>query len=345
MSSQTTYYLTDFDNIKNEGFSYELPEYTLMLINKISRQVGAPSYIKTPIFKKNRYNNDKHESMRDVKPRAHMNDKTTNRRNKRHNKNGKVKEMTDIEWDTIRNFESTKMEKAKDECEKALNDIRCLLNKLSKDTYKTIKDDILFKLYELRQMDILDVKETNTLWENICELVINTSCNNAFYSEEYVRLLKDIYNKYDTIETHFKGMLYKCMDTFYDIEYVDADEDYDRFCKNNIISKHRRSLATFISNLYINDLITCEEYTEIVYKVIDTFLSSIEEQDKQYVCEELSEVIFSLIPNNKSLLEIETFSDYFDKIVCVTNMRPKNKPSLSNKIIFKLCDIVDSFTE
>lgn len=345
MSSQTTYYLTDFDNIKNVGFSYELPEYALMLINKISRQVGAPSYIKTPIFKKNRYYNDKNESIRDIKTRSNIDETTSNNKRKRNNKHNKAKELTDIEWDTIRNFESTKMEKAKDECEKALNDVRCLLNKLSNDNYQTIKDDILFKLYELQQMDILDIKETNTLWENICELVINTSCNNAFYSEQYVSLLKDIYVKYNTIEAQFKGMLFKCMDKFYDIKYVDADEDYDSFCENNIISKHRRSLATFISNLYINNLITIDEYTGILYKVIDTFLSSIEKQDKQYVCEELSEVIFSLISNNKSLLEIDTFSDYFEKIESVSNMRTKNKPSLSNKIIFKLCDIIDMFTE
>ena len=44
--------LDDFQNIKNEGFNFELPEETINIIKKISELVGDASYIKTPIFKK-----------------------------------------------------------------------------------------------------------------------------------------------------------------------------------------------------------------------------------------------------------------------------------------------------
>jgi hypothetical protein len=344
-----TYSLSDIENIKNVGFSYDLPEYALMLINKISRQVGAPSYIKTPVFRKSRYyadNNTNNTKNTHVYPKRSGNTNNGHRgNNRRHKKNRGARELTDNEWNTIRNFESTKMQEAKDECDKALNDIRSMLNKLSETTYDTIKDEIMFKLYELQQLDILDVNESSTLWSNICQLIINTGCNNAFYSMQYVTLLSAIYEKYESIEKQFKGVLYKCMEKFYDIEYVDADEDYDKFCENNIANKNRRSMATFISNLYMKELISVDEYTEILYKVIDTFITSIDEQNKKFVCEELSEVICSLISDNKALVEIESFGDYLEKIDNVSTMKAKNKPSLTNKIIFKLCDIVDMFNE
>lgn len=338
-----TYSLSEIQAIKNDGFTYELPEYSLMLINKISRQVGAPSYIKTPVFKKLHYYVDNNTNNY---PKRSENTKNVrrNNNNRRNKKTRGVRELSDTEWNTIRNFETTKMQQAKDECDKAFNEIRSMLNKLSETTYDTIKDEILFKLYELQQINLLDVKENNTLWSNICKLIIDTGCNNAFYSNQYVNLLNCIYKKYESIEKQFKNVLYNCMDKFYDIEYVDADKDYDKFCDNNIVNKNRRSMATFIANLYIKKLINDEEYTLILYKVIDTFIDLINKENNKFVCEELSEVIYSLISNNKDLLKLDSFNEYFEKIEDISTMKAKNKPSLTNKIIFKFCDIVDIFT-
>ena len=46
------YTLTDFQSVKNEGFSFELPAATIAIIKKIAELVGDTNYIKTPIFKK-----------------------------------------------------------------------------------------------------------------------------------------------------------------------------------------------------------------------------------------------------------------------------------------------------
>jgi len=46
----------DIITIRNNGFDFTLPEETIDTISKISDQVGAPSYIKTPIFPKSRTN-------------------------------------------------------------------------------------------------------------------------------------------------------------------------------------------------------------------------------------------------------------------------------------------------
>ena len=46
------YDLESFNNVMINGFNYELPSYTLDLVSTIASQVGAPTYIKTPIFEK-----------------------------------------------------------------------------------------------------------------------------------------------------------------------------------------------------------------------------------------------------------------------------------------------------
>ena len=60
-ATKIKYTLNDFENIKNNFTIPELNETSIKLINAISKKVGAPSYRKTPVFKKKRndqkYNN------------------------------------------------------------------------------------------------------------------------------------------------------------------------------------------------------------------------------------------------------------------------------------------------
>ena len=48
----TIYSHQDFQNIIFDGFNFSLPEETIVLINELASKVGAPTYIKTPVFKK-----------------------------------------------------------------------------------------------------------------------------------------------------------------------------------------------------------------------------------------------------------------------------------------------------
>lgn len=46
------YDMNDYEEIMNAGFICNLTQDTLDIISKLSEQVGAPTYIKTPIFLK-----------------------------------------------------------------------------------------------------------------------------------------------------------------------------------------------------------------------------------------------------------------------------------------------------
>ena len=58
----TIYSETDINAIRTNGFDLTLSQETIDIIASISDQVGAPSYIKTPIFPKSKTNKKKHIS-------------------------------------------------------------------------------------------------------------------------------------------------------------------------------------------------------------------------------------------------------------------------------------------
>ena len=80
LTSSCQYTLSDFKNKENSGDIPELESLVIEKINKLANRVGAPSYQKTPVFKRYTYNNKK----------------------KKVNEN-----ISSDDWETIRNFKTT----------------------------------------------------------------------------------------------------------------------------------------------------------------------------------------------------------------------------------------------
>ena len=52
MTKVLKYTIQDFNAITFNGFNLSLPEDAIRIISELSLQVGSPSYVKTPVFKK-----------------------------------------------------------------------------------------------------------------------------------------------------------------------------------------------------------------------------------------------------------------------------------------------------
>ena len=52
MALKYTYILDEINNILFQGFDYKIPDATMEIISMLSMQVGAPDYVKTPVFQK-----------------------------------------------------------------------------------------------------------------------------------------------------------------------------------------------------------------------------------------------------------------------------------------------------
>ena len=114
------YSLEHFNKIKQNGFSYQLPSDTQELIMRLSKLVGSPDYIKTPIFQKKKRDNN------------------------------------EPDWELLKKFKPTaKVERSDNE--KLIQSIKGSLNKLTDKNYNTMRDDIFSTLEKLENTDEYDL--------------------------------------------------------------------------------------------------------------------------------------------------------------------------------------------
>lgn len=330
--SELIYNLDDFEEIKQQGFDYELPNKTIQVINKIAKLVGSPHYIKTPIFKRHNYDNKQ--------PRQH---------NKYNKKRKQVKELSDEEWEMLRKFEKTKLQKHKDNFEKELNKLRILLNKLTDKTIDSIKDEFFEKMDNL--LNELNENDLIRLVESIFEI----ASSNQFYSAIYAQLIKELIERYDVFYSVFETMYNSSIETLmntlkYKISKREKNDNYNELCKNNLENDKRKSISKFLANLVKEDIIESDDYIIHINELIELLLNNMKEKNKNELNESISNILYEiLITCCKTLYqhdETET-QEIINKIIDITETKPNSKsnPSLSNKCLFKLMDIIDYLEE
>jgi cell division GTPase FtsZ len=134
MATKTLRYnLETINDIIFQGFDYSLPEKTMKIISEISLQVGAPDYVRTPVFQKreNPLKSDQSEGQKEFMKKK---------------KGNKSMEITnDEDWNVIRAspqaFQSTKMEE-KVGINVQIDIIRSYLNKLTDKNYIDMRNKI-----------------------------------------------------------------------------------------------------------------------------------------------------------------------------------------------------------
>ena len=101
------YELSNFDKIIYDGFNFNLPEETLKLITTLASEVGSPSYVKTPVFRKRDQSiksnafksNDNH--LHTVNLNNNTNDGFNMIPSKNRKKNKNVEITNDAEWENL----------------------------------------------------------------------------------------------------------------------------------------------------------------------------------------------------------------------------------------------------
>ena len=109
--SNIVYTFEDFNNIQQFSSINELDKDIIQIINDLAKKVGAPNYNKTPVFKKRNRN--------------------INRSN-----------ISNKDWENIRNFKVTNLNKNEDGFEVTLDQIRINLNKLTDSNFQEIYNNI-----------------------------------------------------------------------------------------------------------------------------------------------------------------------------------------------------------
>jgi hypothetical protein len=329
MATKTSmaYSLEDINTIMFDGFDYKLPAETLKIISKLSSQVGSPDYIKTPVFQK-RENTMKSEIL---SPKEIFK-----------KKRGKPSEIINEEdWNNeIKPFQIKQIDE-KNGVDAKINIIRTHLNKLSDKNYETLRNKII---------EIIDtiINENNSLpdLERVGSIIFDIASTNKFYSKIYANLYSELSSKYLPMMEIFNNNFNKFIELFNNIEYVDPNIDYNKFCEINKINEKRKSLATFYLNLMKNGIIPKNKILEIAVCILSQIYSFISIENKKNEVDELTETFSIFYLNNKYMFKHISLQQHnnltVEEIIGTISKSTANEfLSLSNKSLFKFMDLFE----
>ena len=223
------YDLPDYAAFMNMGFDLKLPDEVIKSVSGLADLVGAPTYIKTPVFPvrdpsdfrsgsqntgggggsgggaggggyhvagssantfQSRFGNGGGSGAADP---SHGFGHTITRQSA----SSRNQQIPNSEWDTILSFQKTELKK-KEGIELSIDNIRSFLNKLTDKTYDTMLTNILKEISSLFEECMNDSSEehnTETVMNRVASSIFSTASSNAFYSEIYARLFQDLMAK------------------------------------------------------------------------------------------------------------------------------------------------------
>jgi hypothetical protein len=334
------YKLIDFETITFNGFDFSIPEETVQLISMLSMEVGSPTYIKTPVFQKK--DNTNNVFVPSSSKSANVNTQPPNRKRR----GGKNCDVSNDDWETIRTFQVTNIEQHVG-VDAEMDKIRNCLNKLTDKTFTDMKTQIIDILNSL---DDISTDEMTRIGNIIFEI----ASNNKFYSKLYADIYTELIKSFDIMEQIFQVNYNTYLLLFDNIEYVDSEKDYNKFCVINKQNESRRAISTFFINLSLNGIIDSKNILSILKNLLETVLTRIEQENNKNEVDELTENIAILY--NKHIIQL--FEKHYqcsinncpelyvngDTIIQtikkLSEIKVKCYPSMSSKTIFKFMDMV-----
>jgi len=315
------YTIQDFDNIKWSNSTFTLPEETTNLINLLTQQVGAPTYVKTPSFSNKNTNN---------------NDKNSYRKKKRRNE----EVNTTDDWQSLRSFQKTEFVK-KEGIEKEIDGIRALINKLTDKTYDRIIEKLTETLDEIKDNETCD----EVYIDKIGHSIFTMATSNKFNSNVYAKLASELQSKYEFMTNIVDNNINEFMKLFENMEFVSPDDDYDKFCEMNIINEKRRAMSLFLTSLYKHKVLTLDFIFDKIQKIQHMIMKEetmLHESSRMEV-EELSENLYILLTNIpfSTLSSHSEWKQIMDNLLQIKNTDTKTCMGISPKAKFKHMDILD----
>ena len=340
MTTTLKYNLRQISDIACSGFQFEMSEDTYNMINYLSMQVGAIG-LTSPTFV--RQKREQVEALiKDIdNDSSSSSSSSANIKNKK-KKGNRGMEVSGEEWETIRTFQTTKIEQ-KSGIDGDIDHIRLLLNKLTDKTFLDMREKIVERLNKIC-IEFSSDSDYNKVGNTIYEFC----STNKFYSKVFADLFAELCVQYPWIMPIFNEKYADIMSQYSDIQYVDSEKNYDGFCDMNKKNDRRRSVTTFLMSLANNGFIKKEGVIKILRDLLELVSNMIDKPEHKNEVDELTEniaILFNkdmidevsnnskdLCINGKTIVEI---------INSLAKAKAKDHQSLSNKAIFKFMDLIE----
>jgi hypothetical protein len=341
------YSLSDFERIIYNGFEYTVHPDVVALVSKLADQVGAPTYVKTPVFPKNKasvsLSNPSSSTSSSLSSgfssfNSNSNSSGSERQRPSGSRRVESQQITDEDWESIRAFQATEVTRSQG-IETNINTIRSCLNRITTDNYIEMRDAIL--------SEIATLISSNANEESMLKIgtsIFNTASSNQFYSQTYATLFKDLLEKHDFFKPIFDESMKDYIKLFQRIEYIDPKKDYDKFCENNKSNDKRKAMSLFIVNLMKEGIVSASQVVELVIDLQRMLNDNLKIAGKTNELDEISENIYIIIKNGHTeLTGMEEWVNILNNITFISLLKIKSYPSITNKTIFKHVDILELF--
>jgi hypothetical protein len=305
--ASTWYNLNDFENIIFNGIEYSLPGEVIRNLLDLKTKMGIN-------------NNQKPQQDRRKEQMVGTS----------HNKFANEKWKPPIKEELV--FKKTEIVNTNaSSFEKDISTIRVSLNKISVKNYDTQSLNIItiIELYlSENNMDAL-LKIANTIFD--------ISSSNTFLSELNAKLYKELIDKSPV----FYGMVDGFIDLYsktYELEIFRMGDAENRNKQND----KRKAMTKFIVNLMKQNVISLVDLLKTIVWLFEKMEEWIECDGHTHEVDEIAENVFLFITmTTDSLKAMSEWDDIYDKICAFGEMKPKEKPSLSSRALFKFKDLLD----
>jgi hypothetical protein len=334
------YDLPDYAAFMNIGFDLKLTDDVLKSVSELADLVGAPTYVKTPVFPiRSELGASASSATNDGATTAtatgyHVAGSSANTFQTRigngnsgdsfitrHSSSiahggssggsaitrqrNAPQQIPNSEWETILAFQKTELQK-KEGIELSIDNIRSYLNKLTDKTYTAMLSNILKEIAALFTASTDDKSEdhnTIAVMNRIASSIFTTASSNSFYSEIYARLFRDLMAEYAVFRDVFEKNLASFMSLFETIEYCDPKKNYDKFCDINKANEKRKAMSLFIVNLMKNGIVEKKHVLAIMRQIQELMYANLRQEGKTNEVDELAENLYIIVKNSHSVLK------------------------------------------
>ena len=336
------YTLSEIQTIFQNGFEYILPDTILQMLDRIENEINNSAikkmYASITTTNNNIYDHTPIPRNKDIRTHSSIPSNNNNNNNNNHRLHREKEKEKELSWENIRNFKVTKIEK-KEGTDKLMNDIRICLNKMSNKNYDTQKTSIFELLSNLDKEELHKVAIT----------IFDIASTNKFYSEMYAKIYKELFDLYPIFQTLLTDFLLQFLNTVSDLKYVDPNIDYDAFCNYNKLNDRKKATAVFIIHMMKQSVIVPRDILDIIQHLIVKMELCMNTESQLNELEEMTELVNLFILEGYVFLssvsvENQLWQQILVKIREFSQLKVKDKKSLSSRVIFKymdLCSFID----
>ena len=330
------YTLSDIQTIFQNGFEYTLPDTIVQTLARIENEINNSAIKKMYASTTTTTNTTNYETIPRNKPMPN-----NHNHNHNHRLNREKEKEKELSWENIRSFKITKIDK-KEGTDKIMNDIRICLNKMSNKNYDIQKTSI-FEL--LSSMDSDEKEELH----KVAITIFDIASTNKFYSEMYAKIYKDLIDTYPIFQTLLNDFLLQFLSTVSDLKYVDPNIDYDAFCNYNKLNDKKKATAVFIIHMMKQSVLLPRDILDIIQHLIIKMELCMNTELQLNELEEMTELVNLFVLEGYTFLSHESNSSEIWQQILVkirefSQLKVKDKKSLSSRVIFKymdLCTFID----